>query len=115
MRIKVFGITHPKWSRVYLKINGKTFTWQILEELQKKYPYFNPIYIEKMLKEFLTENEELSNYVDRPTLDISLECNEWEMNTLANKLRDNFKRMLKYLDEKHPLVAKILEDEGELL
>ena len=115
MRIKVFGITHPKWSRVYLQINGKTFTWQILEELQKRYPYFSLNYIKKILNKFLIENEELSNYVDRPVIDISVDCDKSEVNTLADKIRDNFKRMLRYLDEKHQLVTQILEDGGESL
>jgi len=115
MKIEVRGITHPNWTKLYLRINDKEFVSQILEELQKRYPYFSLNYIKKILNKFLIENEELSNYVDRPVIDISFDCDKSEMNTLADKIRDNFKRMLRYLDEKHQLVMQILEAEGESL
>ena len=113
MKIEVHGVTHPNWTKLFLRINNKEFVSQILEELQGRYPYFSLKYIEKILEKFLIENEELSSYVDLPVIDISFDCDKSEVNILADKIKDNFKRMLKYLGEKHRLVTKILEDEGE--
>lgn len=110
MKIEVCGIIHPHWTKLFLRINSKEFASQILEELQKRYPYFSLNYIEKILKKFLIENKELSNYIDLPVIDISFNCDKSEVNILAHKIKDNFKKMLKYLNEKHDLVTLILED-----
>jgi len=115
MKAEICVLTHPNWTNLYLRVNDKEFISQILEELQKRYPYFSLNYIERILKKFLIENKKLSSYVDHPVIDISFNCDKSEVNILAHKIKDNFKRMLKYLDEKHHFVAQILEDEGEPL
>jgi len=114
MKAEIRIVTHPNWTKLHLRINDKEFISQILEELQERYPYFSSDYIEKFLCRFLIENEELSGYVVRPVIDISFDCDKTEINTLVNKIQNSFKRMLRYLDEKHQLVTQILENEGEI-
>ena len=113
MEVEIHHITHPNWTKLYLQVNNETI--QIDEELQKRYPYFSLNYIKKILNKFLIENKELSRYVEYPVIDIAFICDKSEVNTLVDKIMDNFKRMLRYLDEKHQLVTQILEDEGESL
>ena len=110
MEVEIHHISHPNWTKLYLQVNNHI---QINEELQKKYPYFSLDYIKKILNRFLIENEELSKYVEYPVIDIAFICDKSEVYILVDKIKDNFKKMLKYLDEKHDLVTSILEDKED--